>query len=116
MSCRTLIALFVVAAPALADAGGGLPHKPLDKRANICQARVAPRFGWALGAAATKQGAGWRLPPDPLSADALQSQVRALVELYGPASVSSGGTFLLDHTTAPVEIRERLAQASRGRS
>ena len=43
---------------ALADAGAGLPHKPLDARANICQARVAPT-PW-LGAGRRRHEAGLR--------------------------------------------------------
>jgi hypothetical protein len=86
---------------ALADAGTSLPHQPLKARANLCQARVAPRFGWALGGAATRQGGGWRLPPDPLSPDPLQSQVRATVELFISGVPGAHGTMLLERATAP---------------
>lgn len=86
---------------ALADAGTGLPHNPLDELANICQARVSPIPGWALGAAATRQGGGWRLPPDPLSTDPIQSQVRATAELHVGGIAAIGGGILLELATAP---------------
>lgn len=66
---------------ALGDAGSGLAVPPLPVRADICHAEASARFGWALGAAATREGNGWQLPPDPRSADPLQSQVRAQVQL-----------------------------------
>jgi len=76
---------------ALADAGAGLATPPLPARADICHAQAAARFGWALGAAATREGDGWRLPPDPRSADPLQSQVSALVQLmFSPSGAPSG--------------------------
>jgi len=85
---------------ALGDAGASLPHEPLDARANICQLRVAALSGWALGAAATAQQSGWRLPPDPLSSDPLQSQPRATVELFVEGAGIDGGRMPLDADTA----------------
>lgn len=82
---------------ALADAGGGL----LEAAANICQARVSPMPGWALGAGATRQGGGWRLPPDPLSTDPIQSQVRATAELHVRGLASTVGDMLLELATSP---------------
>lgn len=86
---------------ALADAGSSLPHKPLDDLANVCQARVSPRLGWALGAGATREGDAWRMPPDPLSTDPLQSQVRALAEVYAGGHPELNELMLLDLSTAP---------------
>ena len=85
---------------ALGDAGASLPHKPLDERANICQIRVSPLYGWALGAAATGQAGAWRMPPDPLSSNPLQSQVRATVELFVVGATIDGGRMLLETDTA----------------
>ncbi len=66
---------------ALGDAGAGPADSPLQARADICHLQASARFGWALGASATREGSGYRLPPDPRSTDPLQSQVRARVEL-----------------------------------
>ncbi|HKY29866.1 MAG TPA: hypothetical protein VJM12_18135 [Pyrinomonadaceae bacterium] len=86
---------------AMPDAGTDLPHKPLEALANICQARVSPIPGWALGAGATRQGDGWHLPPDPLSTDPIQSQVRATAELHLKGIPATGGDMVLELATAP---------------
>jgi hypothetical protein len=62
---------------ALGDAGASLPHDPLGTAARICEARSEARLGWAPGRGALPSGLGFVLPPDPVSADPLQSQVRA---------------------------------------
>ena len=90
---------------ALGDAGTSLPHKPLDERANLCELRVAALPGWALGAAATVQQSGWRMPPDPLSSDPLQSQVRTTVELYVVGAAIEGGR----KGVANIEIAHRAS-------
>ena len=79
---------------ALGDAGAGLAQPPLVARADICHAQAAARFGWALGEAATRDGDAYRLPPDPRSADPLQSQVRARVELLFAATPGRPGSVL----------------------
>lgn len=67
---------------ALADAGASLPHDPLGKLAHLCQATPAPRYGWAIGSGAAYAGASaFRLPPDPVSASPMDSQVRAVATL-----------------------------------
>jgi len=66
---------------ALADGGSSLPHNPLGARGDICNRRREPLPGWAVGAAASPVGSGHRLPPDPLSADPIQSQVRGTATL-----------------------------------
>ncbi|WP_457446371.1 hypothetical protein [Roseateles sp. P5_E4] len=66
---------------AVGDAGAGVAGKPLQALADICHLRADAHFGWALGGSAAREGSGFRLPPDPHSADPLQSQVRARVEL-----------------------------------
>jgi len=86
---------------ALGDAGAGLAEPPLATLADICRAQAAVRFGWALGEDAVPEGDGWRLPPNPRSADPLQSQPRVRVELMFmptpalPGSVLTGGTAAL---------------------
>ena len=81
---------------ALPDSGESLPGNPLATQANICAAKAVARLGWGPGALASVSGDGWSLPPDPLSIDALQSQVRVQVELrWLPAPGSNG--FVLDH-------------------
>ena len=81
---------------ALPDAGKSLPHHPLGTRANICRLQAAARLGWAPGRSASVSGDGWALPPDPMSVDVLQSQVRAQVELRWVPTLGSAG-FVLDH-------------------
>ena len=66
---------------ALGDAGNSLQPSPLAALADICHAQATARLGWALGASATDEGDGYRLPPDPRSADPVQSQIRAHVQL-----------------------------------
>ncbi|MGM9480621.1 hypothetical protein ACS5PN_05440 [Roseateles sp. NT4] len=83
---------------ALGDAGAGLADPPLQARADICHLQAHARFGWALGASATREGSGYRLPPDPRSTDPLQSQVRARVELL--LTQPTLAPVLLDKTTA----------------
>ena len=94
---------------ALPDAGKGLEHQPLDTRAGICQLVATARLGWAPGGSASISGDGWRLPPDPLSVDALQSQVRVQLELrWLPAAASAG--FVLDHLSVQ-GVTARVAYA-----
>lgn len=74
---------------ALGDAGASLPHDPLGTAADICQARSEARLGWAPGGGATPSGSGFVLPPDPVSADPVQSQVRAQTALEWRAAASA---------------------------
>ena len=76
---------------ALADAGAGLAEPPLPALANICNLQASARFGWALGQDATREGDGWRLPPNPRSADPLQSQPSVFAELmFLPTPLAAG--------------------------
>ena len=84
---------------ALADAGKSLPHDPLDSRATICIRRIEPLPGWAVGASASAAGSSWRLPPDPVSVDPAQSQVRATATLEFLATPHSS-PFVLDAWSA----------------
>ena len=90
---------------ALADAGAGLAEPPLLARADICHARSDARFGWALGAASTREGDAWRLPPDPRSPDPLQSQVNALVELLFAQAAPQVGVVLSDSAVQLLPIQ-----------
>lgn len=110
---------------ALGDAGAGLAEPPLAKLADICRAQAAARFGWALGEDATREGDGWRLPPNPRSADPLQSQPRVLVELMFMPTPALPGSVLTGTTAAllPLQfaytgprVRPFVAQKLDGRS
>lgn len=90
---------------ALADAGAGLAEQPLAALANICQAQFAARFGWALGEDATREGDGWRLPPNPRSADPLQSQPRVWVELMFMPTPAQPGSVLTGSTAALLPLQ-----------
>jgi hypothetical protein len=61
----------------LADAGAGLANKPLQQAANLCHQTASAQFGWAIGYFAGEDRPGYRLPPDPVSANPLQSRVEA---------------------------------------
>ncbi|MBC7730906.1 MAG: hypothetical protein H7306_03265 [Bacteriovorax sp.] len=110
---------------ALGDAGAGLPEPPLAKLADTCHAQAAARFGWALGEDAIPEGDGWRLPPNPRSADPLQSQPRVRVELMFmptpalPGSVltgSSAALLPLQFAYTGPRVRSFMAQKLDGRS
>ena len=94
---------------ALPDAGKSLEHDPLGTRAGICQLQATARLGWAPGGSASVSGDGWSLPPDPISVDALQSQVRVQLELRWIPSSASGG-FVLDHLSVQ-GVTARVAYA-----
>lgn len=110
---------------ALADAGDGLAEPPLAALANICNFQATARFGWALGKDATREGDGWRLPPNPRSADPLQSQPRVRVELMFMPTPALPGSVLTGSTAAllPLQfaytgprVRSFAAQKLDGRS
>lgn len=61
----------------LADSGADLPSQPLEQAANLCQTAVYAQPGWAIGFLAGQESAGFRLPPDPVSTNALVSRVEA---------------------------------------
>ncbi|WP_293902416.1 hypothetical protein [Phenylobacterium sp.] len=61
----------------LADAGAGMASKPLEQAANLCQLTANGTRGWAIGYFAGEDRPGYRLPPDPVSANPLQSRVEA---------------------------------------
>lgn len=67
----------------LADAGAGLSGDPLHQAANLCQQSANPRPGWAIGYLAAEIRPGFRLPPDPVSANPLQSRVEARMRHFG---------------------------------
>jgi hypothetical protein len=78
----------------LADGGAGLDGDPLGAAANQCQKNVAPLFGWAVGYLVGEDRPGFRLPPDPLSANPLQSRVE--VRVHHRAINLRGQNFGLD--------------------
>lgn len=90
---------------ALADAGAGLAEPPLPGLADICHLQATARFGWALGEDATREGDGWRLPPNPRSADPLQSQPRVLVELMFMPTPGLPGSVLTGTTAALLPLQ-----------
>ena len=76
----------------LADAGAKLPGgDPLGQAANACSASVPdPPPGWAVGFLATTTAQGFRLPPDPVSADPRVCRVEALLH-HAALALGSGG-------------------------
>ncbi len=64
----------------VSDGGKSLPNNPLQAQAQLCQTTVSPRLGWALGAGAAPISIGLFLPPDPVSADSLQSRVEGTLQ------------------------------------
>jgi hypothetical protein len=67
----------------LADAGAGLDGNPLQQAADICQRSVSATRGWAIGFLAGEDRPGFRLPPDPVSSNPLQSRVEAHLHHFG---------------------------------
>ncbi len=67
----------------LADGGEGLAGKPLQQAAEICNRRVVPEMGWAIGFFANQETAGFRLPPELLSQNPLVSRVEAWMHHFG---------------------------------
>ena len=69
----------------LADGGAALPGgDPLEQAADVCRATVPePGPGWAVGFLAESDTRGFRLPPDPVSADPRASRVEARMSHYG---------------------------------
>lgn len=63
----------------LADAGQSLPHDPIGAQGEICRPAAWARRGWTLGLDATAQEGWWRLPPELVSADPLQSRVAGVL-------------------------------------
>ncbi|MGY5775083.1 hypothetical protein [Rhizobium sp. LEGMi135b] len=61
----------------LADGGKSQPGNPLKRAAEICQAVVSPKFGWAVGFLAELARPGFYLPAEPVSRDPLFSHVEA---------------------------------------
>ena len=67
----------------LADGGEGLPDKPLRQAADICNRRVVPEEGWAIGFLANQERDGFRLPPEQISQNPLMSRVEARMHHFG---------------------------------
>ncbi len=67
----------------LADAGEGADDPPLKQVADLCNRKVSPEMGWAIGFLASEQTAGFRLPPDPVSFNPLVSRVDARMHHFG---------------------------------
>lgn len=67
----------------LADGGEGLPGKPLQQAADICNRQVMPEAGWAIGLLADQESAGFRLPPELVSQNPLVSRVEARMHHFG---------------------------------
>ena len=57
------------------DAGVSLPHDPLRGLAEVCKPRPGAQAGWLLGGRGVRIGDWWRLPPDVISPNPLQSRV-----------------------------------------
>jgi hypothetical protein len=75
----------------LIDGGAALPGgDPLQQSADICHTRLPdPAPGWAVGFLAARDVAGFRLPPDPVSANPRVSRVEALMHLHGLIHVNA---------------------------
>jgi hypothetical protein len=69
----------------VSDAGASLPNDPLKGLAQLCQTTAVARLGWALGAGAEPVTTGLFLPPDPVSADPLQSRVEGTMQFIANA-------------------------------
>lgn len=67
----------------LADAGEDADDPPLKQVADLCNRKVSPEMGWAIGFLASEQTAGFRLPPDPVSFNPLVSRVEARMRHFG---------------------------------
>jgi hypothetical protein len=91
----------------LADGGASLPGgDPLKAAADICGDNVPdPGRGWAVGFLAAQDSGGFRLPPDPVSANPRVSRVGARMHHYGLVHrlvIAGAGIFevLLDNVHA----------------
>lgn len=70
----------------LADGGDSIPGNPLQQAANVCTAVAFPATeGWAVGLLAAQDVDGFRLPPDPVSADPRVSRVEVQMHHSGVA-------------------------------
>ncbi|MQA29081.1 MAG: hypothetical protein GEU82_04475 [Luteitalea sp.] len=74
----------------LADNGAGLAANPLEQSANLCRLAVSAKAGWAVGFLAGQEPDGFRLPPDPVSAQPLVSRVEAHLHHFGLAATGQG--------------------------
>lgn len=70
----------------LADAGESMPSKPLKQAADICNRKVMPEVGWAIGLFANQESDGFRLPPELVSHNPLVSRVEARMHHFGATS------------------------------
>jgi hypothetical protein len=74
----------------LADGGAALPGgDPLQQSADLCRATLPdPAPGWAVGFLAARDVPGFRLPPDPVSANPWVSRVEARMHHFGLVHVN----------------------------
>jgi hypothetical protein len=73
----------------LADGGEGLPAKPLQQAADLCDRSVEEQMGWAIGLLASQASAGFRLPPEAVSQNPLVGRVEAHMRHYGVTAEGS---------------------------
>ncbi len=95
----------------VSDAGKSLPNDPLKALAELCQTTANPRVGWALGSGAEPVSIGLFLPPDPLSADPLQSRVEGTMQFItrafnAPLSAATALRLPVPTSFAPARIVE----------